>query len=87
MKATVFGAWASEAEQPADVWKESDGWASAPSGVDQGVRVEVVVLVPQVSGVVSTPPAPLKKCRSMSSIGSSGFSVKVAVSCPVVGSG
>src|SRR3954454_22478250 len=33
------------------VWKESEGWASAPSGVDQGVRVEVVVLAPQVSGV------------------------------------
>src|ERR1700709_537817 len=89
VKDGLLGALASElgqlAEPPARPRGPEGG--SAPSGLDHGVRVEVVVLVPQVRGVVRAAPSPLKKCRSMSSRGSCGLSVKVALSCPVVGSG
>src|ERR1700759_4714056 len=44
---------APEPEAAVVVTKESVGCWSSPSGVDQGVRVEVVVLVPHEIGVFS----------------------------------
>ena len=45
------------------IWKESEGWASAPSGALHGVRSELVVWVAQVGGVISEALAPEKRCR------------------------
>jgi hypothetical protein len=53
---------------------------------DQGVCTLVVVKVPQVEGVRSAALGPPKRLTLKSSTGSSGFSVKAAVSCPVWGS-
>ena len=77
------GRWASAAGQApppgAAVVCEGVGWVwrSAPSGADQGVRVEVVVWVPQVGGVISEARGRRRRGAGVtSSSGSWGFSSK-----------
>ena len=81
----VFGICASLVGQlppkgVAPVWKLLS--SAVPSGLLQGVSVASVVLVLQVGGVMNEPVAPPKMWARMSSIGSSGFSVKGMVICP-----
>ena len=58
--------------------------ASGVPGELQGTRSLVVVKVPQVVGVASGARGPCLKSTSSRLEGSCGFSVKVAVSWPVV---
>src|SRR6476619_3931326 len=92
LKEGWLGAVASEPGQgPAPeagtlVVKELERGTLAPSGVLQGVISEVVVCLPQGSGVFSAARGPSKRVRLTSSIGSSGLSLKVVVIWPVWGS-
>ena len=69
---------------PALIAKLEEGFASGVPGELQGTRSVVVVKVPQVVGVASGARGPDLKLTSSRLEGSCGFSVKVAVSWPVL---